>query len=139
MNHQLSHSANGVPKQMRTLGPRKRKCLPQITQPTGRRVFAGGAGPRLSLQTSTTSSLSFGHHQRPPKQHEGSTSPEQLPLPAADTLHCGPAAQGVILESASSPLTAGSPEFMPRPPPWPLPPCKPLSLLLPRPPLGLPI
>ena len=73
-----------------------------------------------------------------PQQHKGSTSPERCSLLAADTLHCGPTAQGVALESVSSPLTAGSLEFRPRPPPWPLPPCQSLSLLLPRPSPGLP-
>ena len=68
-----------------------------------------------------------------PQQHKGSTSPERCSLLAADTVHCGPTAQGVALESVSSPLTAGSPEFRPRPPPWPLPPRQSLSLLLPRP------
>lgn len=47
------------------LAPYQSSCL-QTTQPKGRRVFAGGTGPWLSVQASTTSSLCFGHHRSSP-------------------------------------------------------------------------
>lgn len=80
-----------------TLRPRKRKhlltpyqsCHPQPTQTTGRRVFAGGTGPRLSFQASTTPSLCFGHHRRLPSStrvapvQKGAPSWLQTPCTAA--------------------------------------------------------
>ena len=54
------------PERGSTFSHHQQSCHPQPTPTTGRGVFAGGTGPWLSLQASTTSSLCFGHHRRLP-------------------------------------------------------------------------
>lgn len=118
--------------------PRKGKHLPQITQQRAGESSPQESVPEPPLQTSKPHHVPLGitkcfWSNRRVAQFRKAPPPQTI-----DTQHHDSAAEDVVPEFASSLLTAGSPEFMPWPRPWPLPPCQPLSLLLPWPYTGSP-